>query len=514
VKIILVFCINLLIFNSVYAQLSRKDLVSYTLDFYIDEEKLQKKKTLRQEENESLPKDSSKSKSQKLKQMKSTQKKADKAALARKQTIKKALKENSEKINKALLSSKQKEKPYGTKLSFAKATDESKETVATITKKEELKKETKEKKPEEVMAEKPNYIKGVLKNTHPYIIGIGEFNDNIYHVKGKETYDYITKLYPGFEIKSKTSKKKFDAYLNTGFEVLRYTKNRKHDHESPFASGFAKYGFGKVSFVTSASSKRLRSTPSDLADEEISEFVDYWRYQMSQDARVTFNRLDIDLQYNKSLYGYEDEEFKSSNRAKDVIALRSSMKIFPKTKLFAEYAHGWLNYNKDASKNFDYDRPVVGLNGKILRKLDGTIKVGYNFGKRKNLKDPSGALYNAVVTYKASPRLHYSLNAVKGLGNINLISEGMIKYQGVSMGLSYLPPFLKKLRLKSNVGFWQRGSDLQTKDNYWQVSFRPEYKFKEWLMFGLGYAFENRSSKEQEKDYRNNRIEMSVISEF
>ena len=500
------------IFNTVYAELSRKELVSYTLDFFVDEKKQPEKKAVSQEEKKFPQEDFPKSKSQKLIQMKSNQKKADKAALVRKQTIKKALKENSGKINKVTLSSKQKEKLYGTKLSFVKATDKSKEKEA-LAKKEELKKEIKEKQ-EATVVEKPNYLKGVLKNTHPYIIGIGEFNDNIYHVKGKETYDYITKLYPGFEIKSKTSPKKFDAYLNTGFEVLRYTKNRKHDHESPFVSGFAKYGFGKVSFITSAASKRLRGTPSDLDDEEISEFVDYWRHQMSQDVRVTFNRLDIDLQYNKSLYGYEDEEFKSSNRAKDVIALRSSMKIFPKTKLFAEYAHGWLNYNKDPSKNFDYDRPGVGLKGKILRKLDGTIKVGYNFGKRKDLKDPSGALYNAVVTYKASPRLHYSLNAVKGLGNINLISAGMTKYQGVSMGLSYLPPFLKKLMLKSSVGFWQRGSDLQTKDNYWQVSFRPEYKFKEWLMFGLGYVFENRSSKEQEKDYRNNRIEMSVISEF
>ena len=74
--------------------------------------------------------------------------------------------------------------------------------------------------------------------------------------------------------------------------------------------------------------------------------------------------------------------------------------------------------------------------------------------------------------------------------------------------------FLKRLKLTTNVGYWQRGSDYQTKSNYWQVMFKPEYKLKEWFLLGLGYYFDNKSSKSQESDYRNNRIEISVVSEF
>jgi hypothetical protein len=523
VKIFLAFCISLLIFNSVYAELSRKDLVSYTLDFYLDETKNLGKansERIKHPEKKAIQREIISSpdyplKSQKLMQSKNKQKKVNKAISIEEAKAKKAIRKKSEAEKKEALSqSRENKKEYGTKLSFSKASDKLKEKDTFVSRKDDLKKETKNTEPTVAIEEKPNYIKGIFKNTHPYIAAIGQFDDNIYHTKGDTTYDYVTKLYPGFELKSKISPKRFDAYLNTGVEVLRYAKNSQHDTASPFAKGFLKYNFGNLGFITSASSRRFRGTPSDLADEEIKEFIDSWQYDMSQDFKINFNRFDVDFQYNKSLSGYEEEEFKSSNRTKDVIALRNSIKISPKTRLFAEYAHGWVNYDKDTSKNFDYDRPVVGVNGKIFRKLEGTIKVGYNFNRRKTLKDLNGSLFSAFLTYKASPRLYYHLNAVNGLGDLNLISEGITKYKGASIGISYLPPFLKKLRVNSRVGYWQRGSDYQTKDNYWEVSFRPEYKLKDWLMFGIGYTFQNRNSKLQENDYRNNRIEISMFSEF
>ncbi len=511
-KTLLVFCISVFIFNSAYAELSRKDLVAYTLDFYAEDGAQSGGKTVKQEENKSL-KGFSETKPKKAQQIKGASKKKDNKTSSREKAIEKALDKKSKKLTKVKSQIKQKDKPYGTKLSFSKATDKPAEEVVA-SKKEEPKKISNEKETALLAEEKPNYIKGVLKNTHPYAIGIGEFNDNIYHIKGDGKYDYITKLYPGINIKSKTTKKNFDGYFNGGFEILRYAKNNQHNTESPFAEGYLKYGFGKVAFVTAASAKRYRSTPSDLANDETPAFIDYWRDEMSQDFKLNFNRFDVDLQYNRTLYGYEEEEYKKSNRIKDVIALRNSVQIFPKTKLFLEYAHGWVKYDKYSASNYSYDRPLIGLNGKIFRKLVGTIKVGYNFNKRKNLKDLNGTLFYSMLTYRATPRLHYNFSAVKGLGSINLINEGVTKYQGASIGCSYLPPFLKKLKLTTNVGYWQRGSDYETKDNYWQVSFKPEYKLKEWLLLGLGYYFENRSSKSQENDYRNNRIEMSVVSEF
>lgn len=507
-KIILAFCINLLIFELAYAEISRKDLVSYTLDFYVNEEKPLSKKAIPKEEVTSLPEYFSETNSLKPVQTKENQKKAKKEALVRKKAIKKALKEKSKKINKATLPPK----PSGTKLSFSKLTGEAGEKEVASSK-VDLEEKIKKEQSAEIAAEKPSYIKGILKNTHPYIMDISEFNDNIYHMKGDSTYDYVTKLYPGFEIKSKTSKKNFDAYFNAGAEILSYVKTPKNNTQSPFASGFAKYGFGRFGFITSASGRRFRNTPSDLADEEMKEFIDYWVYNMSQDMKINFNRLDIDLQYNKALYGYEGEEFNSSNHSRDVIALRNSVKIFPKTKAFLEYAHGWMNYDKESSQNFDYDRTVVGVKGKIFTKLDGTVKLGYTQNRRKTEKDMNGSIFNATLTYKASPRLYYYLNAVRGLGNIDLISEGISKYRGVSMGVSYLPPFLKKMRINSKLSYWQNNSDEQ-QSNYWNISFRPEYKLKEWFIFGLGYVFENRSSKLQASDYRNNKIEMRIISEF
>lgn len=521
-KTILAFCISLLISNSAQAELSRKDRVSYTLDFYSEKpreikkdkdvkiKELLEKIAIEKKEKTSSSGYFSKFKSHKRMQAENKQKKVDKATSMEKTKRKKpAGPKSAAKKNIAILSSEEREKRYGTKLSFSKALEKPNEKNIVIPKKE-----INEQKSGEVIEEKPNYIKGILKNTHPYMVAVGLADDNIYHIKGDETYDYITKLYPGFEFKTKTSPKKFDAYLNTGVEILRYAKNYQHNQESPFARGFLKYNLGKVGFGTFVSTRRYRSTPSDLEDNEIKEFIDYRRYDMSQSFKLNFNRLDIDLQYNRSLFGYEDEEFKSSNHVREVIALRNSVKIFPKTSLFLEYAHGWLTYLKSSRNNFKYDKPIVGLNGQILRKLSGTIKVGYNFNRRKTLKDLNGTVFSSLLTYKVSPRLSYDMKVVNGLGDINLINETITKYRGISLGCSYLPPFLKKLRINSNVGYWQRGSDPLSKKNHWQVSFRPGYKLKDWLMLELGYIFINKSSKAQDTDYRNNRIEFSVVSEF
>lgn len=504
-KVILFFCANLLISNLVYAELSRKDLVSYTLDFYAkdtgerDEEVKKQRDDIAQQSRKMPPPE----------HFSDSQKPAP-TQRAKKEGTRKVEKET---MKKTVTAPQKNSKKYGTKLSFTKTPVKVEEKKISIQEKDVSAGKINEQELKIPVEGKPNRLKGVLKNVHPYIIVIGEANDNIYHTKGDTVYDFTTKLYPGFEFKSKKSQKNLDAYLNTGFEVLRYVKNHQHNHESPFASGFLRYNIGKVGFITSASAKRYRSTPSDLDYDEAKQFDDYWKYNMGQDFKFNFNRLEVDLQYNRSLISYEDDLLKTSNRIRDVVALRNSIKIFPKTKAFLEYAHGWLDYNKNESNNYTYDRPILGLNGQILRKLGGTIKIGYNFNKRKAQKDLNGTVFNSTLDYAASPRLSYYLNAVNGLGDVNLLSENITKYRGVSLGCSYIPSFLKRMRIKSNVAYWQLGTD-QDKSGYWNVSFTPEYKLKEWLVFGLSYIFENRSSKLQERDYRNNRIGFIVMSEF
>ena len=144
------------------------------------------------------------------------------------------------------------------------------------------------------------------------------------------------------------------------------------------------------------------------------------------DVKFNFNDLMLTYSTTKSLYGYEEEEYKGQI-ASGRDCFKNSVQIF-RRQTVSRIAHGWINYGKRSASNYSYDRPVIGLNGKIFRKLAGTIKVGYNFNKRKNLKDLNGTLFYSMLTYKATPRLHYNLSAIKGLGSINLINEGVTKY--------------------------------------------------------------------------------------
>jgi hypothetical protein len=529
-------------FNSVYAELSRKELVSYTLDFYTErndksareedttisiqkQEKTSRakviassmKKITQQKKILSTPKVSSK---QGLGGIKHTGKKQENSNdLPHIQKLTKKTVKEKEAINNQIFSvkaitAKESKPSYGTKLSFSKIPQKTQGENISLSKINRLKNETKNKTLVEKRDIKSNRLKATLKNIHPYIIGIGEFTNNLYQTKTDPVNSYVTKLYPGFEFKRSTSQKKFDLYLNAGLQILRYATEDQNDHTNPYGKGFVKYGLGKFGFITSASVMRTRGTASDVGNQEVQRFVDSWIYEMGQDFKINFNKLETDIQYNRGLYSYVSDEYKPSNHIRNVIALRNSLKILPKTKIFVEYAHGWLDYDKNIAQNFAYDKYIVGLKGKIFKKLEGTIKGGYSSNKRKSVKDLNGKTIAANLTYKASPRLNYRLNVVQGLGDINLLAENITKYQGISLGCSYLPPFLKKIRLNGDVSYYQRGSDYQTRDNYLLVSFNPEYRFRKWLLFGLKYTFEDRTSKTKLQEFKGNTISLSVNSEF
>jgi hypothetical protein len=367
-----------------------------------------------------------------------------------------------------------------------------------------------------------NYIKNISNITHPrpYFIVKEEFDDNLYNVKKEPLADYTTKLYPGLEFSSeaKQSKrkqnKKLGFYLNTGLQVLRYSKEDEHNHESPYGRGFLRFGRKRVSSFTSASSNYSRGTISALTDGSGKGFIDSWSHEFGQDFKIDLNKFDIGMQYNRTINQYHDAQFKSSDRIRDMLAMRNSLKITPKTKLFLEYAHGWADYYNDTSSSYSWDRYSTGLNGRIFKKLEGLVKIGYVFNKEKTLKDINGPSVSGALVYKASPHLAYNLNFVKGIGSTEMLTEAVAKIRGVNFGLSYLPAFNRKVRLTSKIYYSQTGSDYQTRDNILTLSFKSEYKFRQWLTCGLEYNFEDRTSKTDSHDYRNNIVTVSLASQF
>lgn len=364
----------------------------------------------------------------------------------------------------------------------------------------------------------PGNIKDIFKSMHPYLTVIEEFNDNLFQFKGDQTVDYITKFYPGMIFKNKSfddnNNRKPEIYLNGGMESLRYARENQFNDQTPYGRGSFRFNLGRMDFYTYADAKRNRNSTSSLNEEDLKEFIDSWQYNYGQDFKLDLNKVDLELQYNHVEYSYLGAEVKMSNHTRNVLAMRDSFKISPKTKVFVEYAHGWIDYNKNTASNWDYDKYWIGLNGKISPKINGLVKLGYTFTKAKNVKDINGKGANIQLTYKASPRLNYRIDLVNAIGDPNLLSDSVTRSKGASLGLSYLPPWVKKLRLNTDVSYWQRGTDYQTRDNFFQLTCTPEYMLKRWLKISLAYNFEQRMSKTKSHEYTNNTLDLKVTAEF
>jgi hypothetical protein len=376
-------------------------------------------------------------------------------------------------------------------------------------KKEEIVKEEM-KKAEERLAK----IKNFLADLHPYLNVEETYDDNIYRLKTNKKSDFITKLFPGIQYRSKNLANRTNLILNGGWQIIKYADRNIYNDESPYANAVFARGLGRYNLGLSASAKKSTSISSTFADNPIERFIDSWNYDFNADLKTDFNRFDYSLQYNHSVAAYEDNQDKLNNNSQDAVAFRSAFKLLPKTKLFLEYGHGWHHYPKKKANGWDYDKYLVGLDGKIFAKLEGTIKSGYMTTKQRTGKDINGNVVDVNLSYNASPHLRYSLGLVQGLGDTALITGNVSRNRGITLGCDYFPPFNNKLSLKTGISYWQRHYSWEEREDVFGASFGPSYKFKKWLILGLSYKYEKKTSELKVNDYKSNVTTLTITSEF
>lgn len=549
VKILGIFFTGLLVLFPLYAELTRDEVVSYTLDYYAKETKDSIPKVSAQTDSQDEKKDKastqtelkakikeflaeeadSQQKSIKSKPIEPDTRKAEiveqtlnneKELQKKQKKVKIEKDEKTKKPTKAPSIKDKKTKKYGSPISFNAASEETTESQKGKPVAKSVDGKAADKKnidtAKNFSSEKDGSIKDILKNVHPYLTAVEEYTDNLFHFRSDKIIDCITKLYPGliFTNKKPEDTKKPEIYLNAGMQSLLYARESQFNDQSPYGTGYFKFGLGKTEFYTYASAKKNRGTPSDIADFDAETFIDSWAYEYGQDFSLKLNKFDVQLQYNHAETAYIGDQLKSSNHMRDTLAMRDSFNISSKTKVFVEYAHGWMNYYKNHADDWDYDKYYIGLKGKISPKINGLMRFGYIFTKMKDRKDINGRSVDINLNYKASPRLNYNLQFVNTIGDMNLLSSSATKARGISLGVNYLPPHLKKLRLNTNVSYWIRGNDRESRDNYFNVYIGPQYNLKKWLRIGLQYGFARRTSKAPSHYYINNTVNLTVSSEF
>ncbi|MDP2922580.1 MAG: outer membrane beta-barrel protein [Candidatus Omnitrophota bacterium] len=359
-----------------------------------------------------------------------------------------------------------------------------------------------------------NRVKVFLKNVHPYAKVKAQYDDNVYLIRSDEVEDFVTTIDAGLLLQSKLSKNKIQVFLDGGEEITRYASQTKNNISHPYARGLMNWNLGKVGLAFTGGVDK-NHTPASLAEDiEEKVFITNWVYNYGSSFKFNLRRFESELQYNHRGYSYIGEENTPSNNNRDILAIRNSFKIFSKTKVFLEYAHGWLDYFKDKDSSLNYDRYWIGLDGTFLRKLSGEVKYGYVASNPKIGKHQHGSNMSMKLNYKPSRRLGFYTEVFKGFGDSGLMNDTINKTRGVRLGASYLPLSNRRLRLQTSVSYKEQDLDPDLRNKYFTFNFIPEYKLTKWLSAGLNYQYSERKSSDKLIEYIDNSVALTLNSEF
>lgn len=362
-----------------------------------------------------------------------------------------------------------------------------------------------------------NRTKAFLKDIHPYTNINAEHHSNLYFVHTEAKEDFVTTIDAGLKFRSKLAKNKISLYLDGGDEIIKYASQTVQNTDHPYARGILKADLGKLGLAFMTSVDKSRGTASILENSNISRFIDSWQYSSGASAKFKLKRFESELQYNRFETSYLDEQDSPSNNNTQILATRNTYRIFPRTKLFLEYAHGWLYYFKNASSTWTYDRYWSGFESRILRKFFGEVKYGYIASNPKTGRHKSGNTLSMKLNYVPSRRLNVYTQVVNGVGESDLLNNTLDKIRGVFFGSSYFPFTNEKLRLQAQIGYKEDDlidSNPNSRQKYFNFFFRPEYKLKKWLTVGLNYTYQERRCNVKSQEYIDNRVAFTLDSEF
>ncbi len=359
-------------------------------------------------------------------------------------------------------------------------------------------------------------ISQYLERFHPHISLETRFDDNIFRSHDK-TSDVVGISTPGIKYETEVSQKKGYLLLDASAEIKQYTDHKEFDNQNPILQGLYTRGLGKYSFSVDGFVKKQQAAVSDLDDPAVDDklFIDYWKYHGGFEFEADFKRLFEEIQYTYEDYRYDKAYGLTSNLEKHGLAFLNNLKVSPKTLLLVEYDHGWID-RTESQNDSQYNRYLAGFRGKLLDKVAGSFKAGYEERgfEEAEVKDEGTPYANVDLLYRATERLTYYLESERGFNVPLQTEEDVVTNTSVSLGCRYTPGTSKKLLLAARGSYTDAEYNSGRNNDIYNAEFRADFKFKPWLTLGAGYTFRNLLSNRDDAEYTNNISSVRLLAEF
>ena len=320
--------------------------------------------------------------------------------------------------------------------------------------------------------------------------------------------DYLFNAGLGLELKRRAGLISVDG--SVGIDATRFADNTAENALNPrFRTEFSKQS-GRTTGVLSLGAAR-----QSRADSAVNLRSESWLY----DAALNLKYPIIERYSVAGSVGYSRLDYVNNAVLVDLQTFSASADLFyvytSERDLFAgyRYRHG----ETSASSAFDDHAFTVGVSGKILPKLNGVVRVGYQ------VRDPSGTsedaytalTASAATTWNLSRRITLTGQAAKDFST----TATNLNIDALTFNLDVQYAMNSKLSFASGAGYGINeflgvpGADR--KDEFFTWNIGATYKvLDERLTVALMYAYLRNWSTLDYSDFERNSVNLNLSSRF
>lgn len=320
--------------------------------------------------------------------------------------------------------------------------------------------------------------------------------------------DYLFNAGLGLELKRRAGLISVDG--SVGIDATRFADNTSENALNPrFRTEFSKQS-GRTTGVLSLGAAR-----QSRADSAVNLRSESWLY----DATLNLKYPIIERYSVAGSVGYSRLDYVNNAVLVDLQTFSASADLFyvytSERDLFAgyRYRHG----ETSASSAFDDHAFTVGVSGKILPKLNGVVRVGYQ------VRDPSGTsedaytalTASAATTWNLSRRITLTGQAAKDFST----TATNLNIDALTFNLDVQYAMNSKLSFASGAGYGINeflgvpGADR--KDEFFTWNLGANYKvLDERLTVALVYAYLRNWSTLDYSDFERNSLNLNLSSRF
>ena len=230
-----------------------------------------------------------------------------------------------------------------------------------------------------------------------------------------------------------------------------------------------------------------------------------------------YNKFAFDVGYSNYLVYYHSDTLESLNRHENSVWGTGYVQVMPKTKALLEYMYRRIDYPDASGRDANVHAGMVGVTGDLTSKITGTTKVGYKYkGYVDSSRDDfSGFIAHTSLSYDPTDRVNvfiaYEREPFESIYANNNYYTG--DHVTAAVNYKFGGGFIAKVDGKYFYNAYpevRAGDSKKRKDHIWGAGAGLDYFWKEWLVAGVGYEFNQRASNINSRDYDQHIIKCDV----